>query len=273
MADLTGSTLEASSGTGALAGTTQELALRTAYYQAQVPVWLDLVGSGGGDSDKEDEKEAEAGGEKPQAEPTTPRQWADAFLAAEAREVREALGGVVAVVAMDGATSKDAAYAKDIQDAKDTKATKDVADIGRRQRSLVAHVGRLVREGLGTAYDDEKAEGDKGRDDDEDDEITREAWDGVGLVVGVSAVPVPAEGGGYDGYEDDAVTAWEDACAAAGLEFVLVAPGQAAMNEFGGTPRRRSKLRSSWTGKRKGYVLTWARENRHRARARGPAGQ
>ncbi|ODA79123.1 hypothetical protein RJ55_04715 [Drechmeria coniospora] len=54
-----------------LAGTTHSLALRTPYYRADVPVWLDLVGS--------------------------PAAWAASFLSDEAREVLAVLGGLVLV--------------------------------------------------------------------------------------------------------------------------------------------------------------------------------
>ncbi|SPQ21506.1 b3b5f76b-8582-409c-a23d-ebb554fc2673 [Thermothielavioides terrestris] len=57
-----------------LAGTTHLLPLRTPYYAASVPVWLDLVAS--------------------------PAEWAASFLSAEAREVLEVLGGVLVVMGM-----------------------------------------------------------------------------------------------------------------------------------------------------------------------------
>ena len=120
--------------------------------------------------------------------------WADAFLADEASEVRDALGGIVAVV-----------------DASDYK----------QQRSLVHHVGRLARGCVPAEKRDS--------DDDEEEENRHEeiqglsSWDGVGLVVGVSAAPL----------SDDAMLGWDDLCVEAGLEFVLVAPGLADVNEWG----------------------------------------
>lgn len=230
--DLTGAYPEPSAGTGALAGTTQELVLATPYYSARVPVWLDLIGAEEQPESAEDvvavgepakaseEEESPVQGEDGTADsvsagaaaaasPTmTPRQWADAFLTEEAREVRAALGGVVVVLDIGGG-----------DEGSDSGGSP--ANRVEQQRDLVSHVGRLIREGLGAAADD----GNGGEDalDYYDD-----SWDGVGLVVGIAprgTGPPPAE---------DVLADWEDACMAAGLEFVLVAPGQAATNEFGG---------------------------------------
>ncbi|KZZ92902.1 Alpha/gamma-adaptin-binding protein p34 [Moelleriella libera RCEF 2490] len=55
------------------AGTTHNLQLRTAYYTATVPIWLDTM--------------------------TSPSEWADTFLSEEAIEVLAALGGLVLVFA------------------------------------------------------------------------------------------------------------------------------------------------------------------------------
>ncbi|RYO78339.1 hypothetical protein DL766_009219 [Monosporascus sp. MC13-8B] len=67
--DLTGTTPEPAS--SSLAGTTHNLPIKTAYYAATVPVWLDLIAS--------------------------PSEWAGSFLSAEAKEVLDVLGGVVVV--------------------------------------------------------------------------------------------------------------------------------------------------------------------------------
>lgn len=242
--DLTGDYPAASPGTGALAGTTQELALKTAYYRAQVPIWLDVVGrtqtgeakeakteepkadepkeaNGTSKESTETTETAEAATDAPAVQPTsapspddtdeaddptTPKQWADAFLADEAQEVREALGGVVAVVEVHPASVASSSPS--------------------RQRELVEHVGRLVQ-GLGMVYD----LGEEAKEEDEDDlEELREPWDGISVVVGVSQGPI----------DEDTFAAWDDACNAAGLEFVAVAPGQETLNEFGektGIPR------------------------------------
>ncbi|KAG8158892.1 hypothetical protein KVR01_011335 [Diaporthe batatas] len=69
--DLTGASPEPASAATSLAGTTHDLTLKTAYYTATVPIWLDLI--------------------------TTAPEWADSFLSPEAREVLEVLGGVVVV--------------------------------------------------------------------------------------------------------------------------------------------------------------------------------
>ncbi|CAK7199631.1 hypothetical protein SEUCBS139899_002314 [Sporothrix eucalyptigena] len=209
--DLTGEYPAASAGTGALAGTTQEMALATAYYRAQVPIWLDLVGAASDEAaDKDEDELAEKKGEDEGEDPTSPRQWADAFLADEAKEVREALGGVVAVVEVHPESSP-------------------------RQKDLVEHVGRLVQ-GLGTVYD--LGEESETEEDNEDAQEFREPWDGISVVVGVSPAPL----------DEDTMAAWDDACNAAGLEFVAVAPGQDATNEFGektGIPRLLEALQAN----------------------------
>ncbi|KAK5993923.1 hypothetical protein PT974_07361 [Cladobotryum mycophilum] len=73
--DLTGSSPETAS--TSLAGTTHDLHLKTAYYTATVPVWLDLI--------------------------TSPSEWSESFLSEEAREVLAVLGGIVLVFAIPNA--------------------------------------------------------------------------------------------------------------------------------------------------------------------------
>ncbi|CAK7266258.1 hypothetical protein SEPCBS57363_002000 [Sporothrix epigloea] len=242
--DLTGRYPAASPGTGALAGTTQELALETAYYRAKVPVWLDLVGKRIANEDTNSERkeeseiqtetkpetktETESETEAQKAEkddgdkdddnndPVSPRQWADAFLADEAAEVRQALGGVIAVVEVQSESP-----------------THDA-----RQKDLVDHVARLVQ-GMGTLYDLAE-EGSKDLDEDQGTgaQEFRDLWDGVGVVAGVSEVPM----------DEDTIAAWEDACNLLNLEFIAVAPGQEAMNEFGektGIPRLLESLQAN----------------------------
>ncbi|KAM0280057.1 hypothetical protein ACHAQH_004253 [Verticillium albo-atrum] len=97
--DLTGtapSPSTATSSTPSLAGTSHALPLKTAYYMASIPVWLDLV------SDAEE--------------------WAETFLAPEAKEVLDALGGVVLVFPLAGGVE--------------------------RTRGMIEQVGRVVRDGL-----------------------------------------------------------------------------------------------------------------------------
>ncbi|KAK5636783.1 hypothetical protein RRF57_012495 [Xylaria bambusicola] len=70
--DLTGTTPEQTS--TSLAGASHNLSLKTAYYTAEVPIWLDLISS--------------------------PSEWSASFLSAEAKEVLEVLGGVMIVFAL-----------------------------------------------------------------------------------------------------------------------------------------------------------------------------
>ncbi|KAI1505724.1 alpha and gamma adaptin binding protein p34-domain-containing protein [Biscogniauxia marginata] len=70
--DLTGTAPEQTS--TSLAGSSHNLSLKTPYYTAEVPIWLDLISS--------------------------PSEWADSFLSPEAKEVLEVLGGVVLVFSL-----------------------------------------------------------------------------------------------------------------------------------------------------------------------------
>lgn len=81
VADLTGNDI-GSSEPASLAGTTHDLHLKTTYYTATVPIWLDLI--------------------------TTPSEWALTFLSPEAKEVLEVLGGVVVVFAIPPPASSSA---------------------------------------------------------------------------------------------------------------------------------------------------------------------
>ncbi|KAH0497912.1 hypothetical protein TgHK011_005194 [Trichoderma gracile] len=74
--DLTGSSPQPAS--TSLAGTTHDLDLKTAYYTASVPIWLDVIAS--------------------------PSEWASSFLSEEAREVLAVLGGLVMVFAIPSAS-------------------------------------------------------------------------------------------------------------------------------------------------------------------------
>ncbi|KAI1273011.1 hypothetical protein F5Y07DRAFT_378115 [Xylaria sp. FL0933] len=67
--DLTGITPEQTS--TSLAGASHNLSLKTAYYTAEVPIWLDLISS--------------------------PSEWSTSFLSPEAKEVLEVLGGIMIV--------------------------------------------------------------------------------------------------------------------------------------------------------------------------------
>ncbi len=215
--ELTGTVPEPAGST--LAGTTHLLELRTAYYKADVPVWLDLIsssssssssssinggggdggggdGNGDGDGDGGDDDDGNKGSPPSENDEDGDAEgrrkgggggggggggevWASAFLAPEARDVLDALGGLVAVFSIDERGPEH----------------------GQEQEQLLAHVGRVVRDGLGGF-----------------------GWDGVGLAVGLA----PAR------LSEDDMDRWNDACADAGLEFVLVAPGADEPNEFGG---------------------------------------
>ncbi|KAL7922511.1 alpha and gamma adaptin binding protein p34 domain-containing protein [Trichoderma austrokoningii] len=70
--DLTGSSPDSTS--ASLAGITHDLELKTAYYTASIPIWLDVIAS--------------------------PSEWASSFLSEEAREVLAVLGGLVLVFAI-----------------------------------------------------------------------------------------------------------------------------------------------------------------------------
>ncbi|KAM7206526.1 Alpha and gamma adaptin binding protein p34 domain containing protein [Naviculisporaceae sp. PSN 640] len=145
--------------TTTLAGTTHLLPLKTAYYSASVPIWLDLISS--------------------------PEEWSSSFLSDEAKEVLEVLGGVLVIFPL-GSSSSQSSSSTSAAEAKE----------------LVAHVGRVVREGLG------------GTD-----------WEGVGLAVGVSSATLTqslsSSSSGKLGEDLDAVLdEWEDYCWDSGLEFV-----------------------------------------------------
>ncbi|KAI1146170.1 hypothetical protein F4825DRAFT_441472 [Nemania diffusa] len=72
MKDLTGTIPEQTSTT--LAGASHNLSLKTTYYTAEVPIWLDVISS--------------------------PSEWSASFLSAEAKEVLEVLGGLMIVFAL-----------------------------------------------------------------------------------------------------------------------------------------------------------------------------
>ncbi|KAK8137054.1 hypothetical protein PG984_004994 [Apiospora sp. TS-2023a] len=81
--DLTGSAPETASTT--LAGASHTLSLKTAYYTAEVPIWLDLI--------------------------TDPSEWSASFLSTEAKEVLQVLGGLVVVFPLPLKNDSDEAKA------------------------------------------------------------------------------------------------------------------------------------------------------------------
>ncbi|KAK8054695.1 hypothetical protein PG994_009762 [Apiospora phragmitis] len=85
--DLTGTAPETARTT--LAGASHTLALKTAYYTAAVPIWLDLIAN--------------------------PSEWSASFLSAEAKEVLEVLGGIVVVFPLPLPTeTKEAKAAREL---------------------------------------------------------------------------------------------------------------------------------------------------------------
>ena len=109
--DLTGTHPEPTGPSPSLAGTTHDLALKTPYYTATVPIWLDLIAS--------------------------PSEWADSFLSAEAKEVLAVLGGVVVVFPLP------------INTGTGTGTDTNAQDNATAARNLISSVGKVVREGLG----------------------------------------------------------------------------------------------------------------------------
>ncbi|KAI1078750.1 hypothetical protein F5B20DRAFT_571501 [Whalleya microplaca] len=77
--DLTGNQPDQNS--PSLAGSSHILPIRTAYYTAEIPIWLDLI--------------------------SLPSEWAGSFLSAEAKEVLEVLGGVMVVFSLPVKSDSD----------------------------------------------------------------------------------------------------------------------------------------------------------------------
>ncbi|RKL46757.1 hypothetical protein BFJ72_g2497 [Fusarium proliferatum] len=85
---LTGSAPESPDSSLGIAGTTHSLALKTPYYSATVPIWLDLIAS--------------------------PSEWSESFLSPEAAEVLAVLGGVVVVFTAGPISSSKDHLAKEL---------------------------------------------------------------------------------------------------------------------------------------------------------------
>ncbi|KKA28984.1 hypothetical protein TD95_000925 [Thielaviopsis punctulata] len=108
-----------------LSGVLHQLSLTTAYYTANIPVWLDVTSS--------------------------PQEWRESFLSDEAKEVLEALGGLVVVFRANISPKETAAKSDGSEQERDPT-----------PGDLVREIGQVLREGLG-GWD----------------------WDGVALAVGV----------------------------------------------------------------------------------------
>ncbi|EFQ29701.1 alpha and gamma adaptin binding protein p34 [Colletotrichum graminicola M1.001] len=121
--DLTGNHPEPASTT--LAGTTHVLSIKTSYYSADVPIWLDLISS--------------------------PAEWSESFLSPEAKEVLSVLGGMAVVFALPSTSSSGTAAP--VADTFPVTATEPAAPpappSADETRALITEVGRVVREGLG----------------------------------------------------------------------------------------------------------------------------
>ncbi|KAK1995892.1 hypothetical protein LX36DRAFT_724214 [Colletotrichum falcatum] len=122
--DLTGKHPEPASTT--LAGTTHVLSLKTSYYSADVPIWLDLISS--------------------------PAEWSASFLSPEAKEVLSVLGGMAVVFALPSTSSLPSTTTL-VADTSSVTATAPPAPpappSADETRALITEVGRVVREGLG----------------------------------------------------------------------------------------------------------------------------
>ncbi|KAK4451942.1 hypothetical protein QBC34DRAFT_377913 [Podospora aff. communis PSN243] len=127
-----------------LAGVTHHLPLSTQYYTASVPVWLDVVSS--------------------------PGEWADSFLAPEAKEVLDVLGGLLLVFNVGGSHASGSS---------------SVAEGKAKTKEFISHVGRVVRQGLGGWE-----------------------WDGVLLAVGVGDLSKGEEGEEEMDEWEDVCTEW-----------------------------------------------------------------
>ncbi|KXJ93416.1 hypothetical protein Micbo1qcDRAFT_174479 [Microdochium bolleyi] len=143
--DLTGSHPEQTS--TSIAGTTHNLAIKTSYYTAEVPIWLDLIAS--------------------------PEEWAESFLSPEAKEVLDVLGGLIVVFALPPPTSPSIAPAQSSQPvppsppapgttSSTTPPPSSAAETAAQTRDLLRNIGRVVQDGLGGW-----------------------SWDGVSLALGV----------------------------------------------------------------------------------------
>ncbi|KAF5506684.1 hypothetical protein CGCS363_v005404 [Colletotrichum siamense] len=124
--DLTGAVPEPAS--TSLAGTTHLLDIKTSYYTAQVPIWLDLI--------------------------TSPAEWSASFLSPEAKEVLSVLGGLAVIFALPPPSSSSTTTAAAPSSSSPPPAAAAAAapappPTADETRALISEVGKVVREGLG----------------------------------------------------------------------------------------------------------------------------
>ncbi|KAK3358930.1 hypothetical protein B0T25DRAFT_628484 [Lasiosphaeria hispida] len=173
-----------------LAGTTHHLALTTPYYTTTIPIWLDLV--------------------------TSPSEWATTFLTPEAKEVLDALGGILVVVSLPPAGGAPGSVSGPTSGL-GSGAGDGEGEGGVDSKGLISQIGRVLRAQLGGWE-----------------------WDGVALVVGVGEAV------------DEVLDEWEDVCAEWGMEFVYHGGGGEGRNEFGermGIARALEALQANdWAG-------------------------
>ncbi|KAJ6440059.1 alpha and gamma adaptin binding protein p34 [Purpureocillium lavendulum] len=246
-----------------LAGTTHDLHLKTRYYTATVPVWLDLIAVEDPDAAaRTTTKATTTSTEVPGAGGSTTTttgaaDWAASFLSEEAREVLAVLGGVVVVFAVPprSAAASTVTASTSVATSVSAASTASEATAGAQRKTgapspygsasaspdtaqqvkeLIHHVGRVLGEGLGGWE-----------------------WDGVRIAVGVGGPPATVPD---DGFHDDAADEWDELCAEAGMEFVHVpawsassaASARSGRNEFGektGMARVREALEANdWEG-------------------------
>ncbi|KAK0719641.1 hypothetical protein B0H67DRAFT_158883 [Lasiosphaeris hirsuta] len=174
-----------------LAGITHYIALTTPYYTTTIPIWLDLV--------------------------TSPSEWATTFLAPEAKEVLDALGGILVVVGLPPAGTGTPGSVSGPTSGLGSGAGDGEGEGGHDAKGLISQMGRVLRAQLGGWE-----------------------WDGVALVVGVGEA------------QDEELDEWEDVCAEWGMEFVHHGGGGEGRNEFGermGVARALEALQANdWAG-------------------------
>ncbi|WDK12535.1 alpha and gamma adaptin binding protein p34 [Colletotrichum graminicola] len=244
--DLTGNHPEPASTT--LAGTTHVLSIKTSYYSADVPIWLDLISS--------------------------PAEWSESFLSPEAKEVLSVLGGMAVVFALPSTSSSGTAAP--VADTFPVTATEPAAPpappSADETRALITEVGRVVREGLGGWGWDGVSLGIGVGDGDADE------WEELCAEWGLEFVQV--RGGKKDEGKNEFGGSWVDPSFLSFLDFFYYyfnAPSPLSLS---------SLIPSLWPGTwravllrmnddtENGPVLTrWPRENGHPPSPRGPGVQ